>query len=550
MKIWPLILLLASFPALAQSPANRESQDCTFAGRVVRDPGDIPVRKATVQILSDKSMAEGKEYSAITDAEGHFRIEAIPSGRYRAFVERSGFVEINRQRQRSAGTALTFEAGKDISDVVLHMLPAAVVVGKVLDEDGDPMPRIDVSVLRYAYQLGQRHLEVAAAGTTDDLGEYRIPDLLPGRYMVAANPTPDLSSKPEPKAKPGTPPKQEMAYVPTFYPGTVDRNQAVYLGLRAGDETSVNFNLSRAPTFHVRGSIAGAQNVDLVVHPKDQQMEFTAAQTDKDGKFDIAHIPAGSYTLFVVREEHESSLLAQQALEVTNGDIDGVRIVALEGSRVRGSVKVEGAHAIDPSTLLIFLQPSNIEKGGSFIGDLAASQTLAPVKADGTFDFKKIPAGSYSVLVEGTTRLPDYYLKSAKLGSTEVINSGLTLGGGGTYALDILIGAGAATVAGEVADADDHPVADANVIAVPTGEHAIRFDLYQKTVTDQHGHFIFVGLTPGDYRLFAFESLEEGVYFDPAFLKPYEGSSESIHLDENAHKVLPLKVIPAGDNEP
>ena len=165
MKIWPIILLLASFPSLAQSPANRESQDCTFEGRVVRDPGDIPVRKATVQILSDKSMAEGKEYSAITDADGHFRIEAIPSGRYRAFVERSGFVEINRQHQRSAGTALTFEPGKDISDAVLHMLPAAVVVGKVLDEDGDPMPRIDVSVLRYAYQLGQRHLEVAAAGT-------------------------------------------------------------------------------------------------------------------------------------------------------------------------------------------------------------------------------------------------------------------------------------------------------------------------------------------------------------------------------------------------
>ena len=510
----------------------------------------MPVKKAEVQLIAEGQEEETTSFTATTDGDGHFKIDGIRAGRYRAFVERTGLVEIDKRNRRSPGTALSFDSGKDISDVVLHMLPAAVVAGKVVDEDGDPMPRTDVSVLRYAYTLGKRHLETMASGATNDLGEYRIPDLLPGRYLIAANPTPDLSTAPEPKPKPGMAPKQETAYVPTFYPGTIDRNQAVYLELRAGDETSVNFNLFRAPTFHVRGSIAGAQNVDLVVHPKDQQMEFTATETDKDGKFDVPHLPAGSYTLFAVREGRDASLLAQQTIEVTNGDIDGVRLVALEGSRVRGTIKVEGVRPIDLSTLLIFLQPSNIEKGGSFIGDLAAAQTLAPVKADGTFEFKKVPAGSYSVLVEGTSRLPDYYLKSARLGSTELINSEFTLGGGGTYALEILIGAGAAKLNGQVADTDSHPMADAIVLAVPTGEHASRFDLYQKTVTDQHGDFTLIGLTPGEYRLFAFETLEEGVYFDPAFLKPYEGSSESIHLEENAHKTLQLKVIPAGENEP
>jgi protocatechuate 3,4-dioxygenase beta subunit len=539
----------------AQTPTpTKEPPTSALEGQVVRDPGSLPVKKAEVQVIAEGQEEEGKTYTGTTDADGHFRIEGIHAGRYRAFVERLGLVEIDKRHKRSAGTALSFDPGKDISDLVLHMLSAAVVVGRVVDEDGDPMPRTDVSVLRYGYALGERHLETAASGTTNDLGEYRIPDLLPGHYLIAANPTPDFSNlAATPADKPNGQPKQEMAYVPTYYPGTTDPSQAGFLELRAGDETAVNFNLTLTPTFHVRGSVAGAQNlgssVELVVRAKDQQSEFTATELDKDGNFDISHLAPGSYTLFVVREGHDTSLLAQQAIEISNRDIDGLRMLALGGSRVRGSVSVEGVHRIDPSRLLFFLRPSEIEKGGSFIGDLAAAQTLAPVQADGAFELKDVPAGSYSILVEGTTLLPDYYLKSAKLGSTDVLDAGLSLGGGGSYALEILIGAGAATLDGQV-DRDGQPFADATVLAVPSGEHASRLQLYEKTATDQHGHFALKGLTPGDYRLFAFESIEEGVYFDPAFLKPYEGSSEIVHLAENAHKTLQLKLIPAGDDAP
>jgi hypothetical protein len=69
-------------------------------------------------------------------------------------------------------------------------------------------------------------------------------------------------------------------------------------------------------------------------------------------------------------------------------------------------------------------------------------------------------------------------------------------------------------------------------------------------VTDQRGRFSFTGVTPGTYSVFAFESMEEGAYFDPAFLKPYEGSSDSVHLDENSHKTVQLKVIPAPADAP
>jgi len=555
MKIWALIFVLVSLPTWAQaSAADQGTQRSAIEGRVVRDPGDVPVKKAEVQLIADDTVNEGKSFSAISDADGHFRIEGIPAGRYRAFVERSGFVEINKQHLRAAGAALTFSPGKDIADLVLHMLPAAVVVGRVVDEDGDPMPRTDVSVLRYGYRLGQRHVEIAASGTTNDLGEYRIPDLLPGRYMVAANPVPDFSTSSASSATAGTPSRQETAYVSMYYPGVTDRSQAAFLDLRAGDETSVNFNLIRVPTFHVRGSIAGALggrgNPELMIRPKNQEAEFLAAPVDKNGSFEVSHLAPGSYTLFAVGGNPDAPQIAQQTIEVTNGDVSGIRIVALGGSRVRGSVRVEGGRGLDFSSLLVFLQPADDDKLTSFFagGDLSVNPTLARVKGDGSFDLKDVPAGNYSVLVEGISSLPDFYLKSVKLGSTDVSNSGISVGGGGTYALDVVIGSGAAKIDGVVADGESRPMADAIVVAVPSGEHAPRLDLYEKTVADQYGRFTIAGLTPGDYRIFAFESLEEGAYFDAAFLKPYEGSSEGVHLDENAHKSLQMKIISAADN--
>lgn len=554
MRIGPLLLLFISLPALSQVPAGpKEPPKSALEGRVVQDAGGLPVKKAEVQLIAE-TQEGGTNYAATSDAEGHFRIEGIRAGRYRAFVERTGLVEIGKQSRRSPGTALTFEPGKDVTDLVLHMLPAAVIVGRVLDEDGDPMPRTDVSVLRYGYTLGRRRWETAASGTTNDLGEYRIPELLPGRYLVACNPTPDFSNLVTVPVKQNSAAQAETAYVPTYYPGTTDRSQAAFLELHAGDETPVDFNLVRSPTFHVRGSLAdfatraGTRAV-LVLRPKDSNAEFTAAQVDKDGKFEIAHVPPGSYTLIAVTGNGDAPQISQQALEVTNNDINNLRIVPLAGSRVRGQVRVQGSRLVDLSSLLVLLRSSDRETTNTFVEGEDAAPTVARAKRDGSFNLKDVPAGNYSILVEGSAKIPEFYLKSASLGGTDVTDSGLSVGGGGTYSLDLLIAPGAAKLDGSVTDADDHPVADAVVVAVPQGTRRARLELYAKGVTDQHGRFILTGLTPGDYALFAFESVEEGSYFDAAFLKPYEGQGEKVHLEENGSRTMPLKVIPSSGDE-
>jgi hypothetical protein len=111
-------------------------------------------------------------YSAATDAEGYFKIEDVKPGRYSIVLERSGFVETDKRGGRKK--SLVLEPGREIKDLVLRMDAAAVVTGKILDSDGDPMPNVAVSISRYGSTSSRRNLQANGYGSTNDLGEYRI----------------------------------------------------------------------------------------------------------------------------------------------------------------------------------------------------------------------------------------------------------------------------------------------------------------------------------------------------------------------------------------
>jgi hypothetical protein len=82
------------------------------------------------------------------------------------------------------------------------------------------------------------------------------------------------------------------------------------------------------------------------------------------------------------------------------------------------------------------------------------------------------------------------------------------------------------------------------IVAVPEVRLRSRIDRYHKTVSDQSGHFSLRGLPPGDYTLFAWESVEGEEYYNPDFLKSFEGQGNSLHVSEGERKSVQLSVIP------
>src|SRR5271166_5722539 len=57
-------------------------------GRVAKDPGGEPVKKALIELIAE-NQNEGGDYTAVTGGDGSFRVEGVVPGRYRLFVERT-----------------------------------------------------------------------------------------------------------------------------------------------------------------------------------------------------------------------------------------------------------------------------------------------------------------------------------------------------------------------------------------------------------------------------------------------------------------------------
>jgi len=113
-----------------------------------------------------------------------------------------------------------------------------------------------------------------------------------------------------------------------------------------------------------------------------------------------------------------------------------------------------------------------------------------------------------------------------------------------------------AQLSGVVLDAESLPAAGATLVLIPDPPHRNVVEQYKSTTTDQNGKFSMAGLTPGDYKLFSWDSAEESEedyppdWVDPEWLKPFESKGESIHLEEADRKSVNLHLIETRSDSP
>ena len=165
--------------------------------------------------------------------------------------------------------------------------------------------------------------------------------------------------------------------------------------------------------------------------------------------------------------------------------------------------------------------------GGVTVGE--GSPTLAHVNVDGSFEWKNVSAGRYYVQLSDASEMPDWFLKSVAAGGREVADSGFSVSGGATN-VDVLASGNGARAEGVATNQKDEPVADAVVVAVPEARFRTHPDRYRKASTDQSGRFTLRGLPPGDYTIFAWESIDGDAYYNPEFLASYEGRGKALHV--------------------
>ena len=542
------VLLLAS----AQESASA-AKESSIAGTVVEEPGSQPLKKVLVQVIAE-DQKQGGNYTASTDADGHFRIENVLPGRYRIFLERTGFVGVNGRGLKSDTNVFTVQAGRPVEDLVFRMLPTAVISGRITDEDGDPMSGVRVLALKKV--PGKATREGAGTEATNDLGEYRLAGLFPGQYWVVAMPPPDFRDyeKQQEKSAPGdnqSAPQTDTRYVPTYYPGTYDAMQAAAVTLKPGDEMPVNFTLVPARTYRVRGTVTGVsagQKPVVELFPKaGDSIRASANEIGPDGQFEVRGVAPGSYVLRAGAGTGTQSLTARQDVSVVAADVEGLKLAPLPAFTLSGHLHLEGSAPGDLTQYAVNLRLAELPEDPGFFMSQDLFGMNASVDRLGNFEWKDVNPGAYVVQVYGGEGQGSFFLKSVTLGGRN-IETGFTASGPTT--LDLVVSSKGGMVEGVVVEKNvdnDQPVANATVVAVPEEKYRKLPDRFGIGSTDQHGRFTIRGLAPGSYTLYAWQDLEEGVWRDADFLKSQEANGKTVKVEEGSHQQVELKLSPAGE---
>jgi hypothetical protein len=152
-----LVLVLATSTAVAQQPSS------LIRGRVVAAENERPLRRAFVS-LSGVSGAR----PVLTDEDGRFEITGgMPSSQL--LIAKAGYI------------TTTFVPARESTAHEIRVARGGVIAGRVIDPRGNPAVGARVRAA-----LASAPGSVASITETDDLGDFRIAGLAPGRYAVTA----------------------------------------------------------------------------------------------------------------------------------------------------------------------------------------------------------------------------------------------------------------------------------------------------------------------------------------------------------------------------
>jgi len=179
---------MLSIPFLAVALGAASGQDTgkmgSIEGRVVNSATGEGIRRAEVVMRGSAGArrgvpAEQTTRAVSTDAEGKFKFDGVEAGNYFLIVQKQGFVA--ERRAGYAGRGIRVTPGQDVGGLEYMLQPQAVITGRVVDDEGEPVEGTAVIVMQRRFMNGKRRWMQSNGGSTNDLGEFRIFNLPPGR---------------------------------------------------------------------------------------------------------------------------------------------------------------------------------------------------------------------------------------------------------------------------------------------------------------------------------------------------------------------------------
>ena len=387
-----------------------------------------------------------------------------------------------------------------------HNSETGIISGRVADAQNRPIDGIRVLLLRgtirQGYDPGKTRVEV-----TDAAGKYNFKDVPSGDYLIAAEP--DVQNDPN---------GRRIRY---YFPDSMSGRDTYVLRVGPGSVLTA-IDIRCVPSklgFEAKGKVVESGSLKPVTHMRLTYGKINGSvrqdvQSDRQGSFVITQLDPGKYWASISHEHSEDYYCYPIYFEITSDDVEGLQISVHKGVSLKGTIVLNKGI---PETLFSELNAVFHAKGISEINQHPTNYMIdrymeksSPVSAEGRFMIRGLPPliGKLSLQRRAGLPLENYFVRIEWNGMN--LSDALRVHDKDMDGITMQVTAGTSRIQGSVKSVNS--MVDLKRIRVLISLQNAAVASYAKSMPlDDNGRFAFDGLLPGEYRVMAAISLENGL---------------------------------------
>jgi hypothetical protein len=376
-----------------------------------------------------------------------------------------------------------------------------------------------------------------ASAYTNDLGEYRLFGIRPGKYFILAT-----------RRGVGDPSVPSyINYATIFHPTALRIEDAQPVEVGAGGDVRVDFSLRPVEVRKISGRVVDAMtgapvakaNISLG-HESFGMTRFSGPgySSGPDGRFEIKGLTPGNYRLQPSVNSGDGVYRrgAEMQVLVSEQDVTDLVLTAGPGVTVSGRV-VAGGEPFKPQSLRVVLMSRRSRTG----------QGIGIVQDDASFRIAEVQPGAYDVAFSGPPAA--FYLREVRdARGDNPLETGVQVGAE-PVTLDLILDHHGGTVAGRVVNESGQPVKGvlaALMLADPEAppERAFADRFFRTAISDREGKFAIRAIIPGEYLLLAWPDLDSGLLQDPDVISQVRRYARWVRVERDARLQEDVKIAP------
>lgn len=532
LSLWG-VLSAAAVAQISTSQPTRSDASFTLSGSVVNSVTGESVGHALVWLSG------ASQRTVFTDGEGHFQIEGLPAGTVTVRAQKPGY--FSQENPGRGGNGLV-TVGSNMSSVVLKLTPQSTISGRITDATGQAIEHLPVRLTAKPLREGRKHWEPRGQQQTDEDGRYRFANLMSGTYYLSAGPGSDDTRLLAGNERPKT------GYPSVYYPDVPDLASAAPIQLAAGQHAEADFSMSAGPVYHISGRVSPPQqSVGFqFLSQAGDDLSLPIRFHGDTNTFDIYGVPPGTYEVKAFSQAGPDQPLRAEARVNVAANVENLNLLFAPAVSIPVVVRMEsrasssegaGASGMQGPPISVRLIPSDPTTPESYStvvrGSPGAYSVMLQNVEPGKYSVDLIPRGAW-------------YVQSAQYGQTNLLYDDLSIAAAGqTYSMEVVLRNDSATLTGTVRTSDGTG-AQATVVAVP--EPASKIAAKVARASSQNG-FIFNGLAPGEYLIYAFDYADGIEYSNPDVLQAYASQAAHVTLSPNQKTQVALDLISTGEGD-